>query len=430
MNSSQSDPSRRQFIRTGVVGAATGSVAATILGSNPLAAGVHHGIDNVLKVGLIGCGGRGTGAAINALKADPNNKLVALADAFPDRLESCLKSLQNNDEISKKVGVEKSRQYTGLDCHEQLINSDVDVVLLCEPPHFRPRSLKAAIAAGKHVFCEKPVAVDVPGVLSVMETCKEAQAKKLNVVSGLCWRYDLGVRATIDQIHEGAIGDVMSIHSNYITAELWHNGRKPEWSEMEFQMRNWLYFCWLAGDIPLEQHIHTLDKALWLMNDEPPVSCYGLGGRQRRTHERFGNVYDHFAVVYEWANGLKTYSYCRQMNGCFNENECHVLGSNGTAKVLAHKVSNKDGGWEYHGPKPSMYDVEHEFLFRAIREGNPINNGQYMGYSTLMAIMGRNACYTGKRISWDELLQDETRLGPKEYAWGPVDAGPVPVPGS
>ncbi len=413
---------RRDFLQTTSASLALGAAAC----ARPAPFGYHHSVDDTIRVGLVGCGGRGTGAAINACNADSNARLVAVADAFPERIESCLENLQRSD-IAAKIDVPAERRFSGIDCYLPLIQSDVDVVLLCEPPHFRPRSLQAALKAGKHVFCEKPVGVDVPGVLEVMRACE--QAGPLSVVSGLCWRYDLGVREIISRIHEGAIGEIKTIQENYLTNELWHRGKDPAWTPLEYQLRNWLYFSWLSGDIPLEQHIHSLDKALWLMRDEPPVQCYGMGGRQKRTGPEWGNVYDHFAVCYEWENGVRTYSYCRQMNGCFNETDDWVFGTDGRARVLKFTIENGEGTWRYRGRSPSMYDVEHEYLFRSIREGTPINNGRYMSLSTLMAIMGREACYTGQLIKWDELLNDQTRLGPTSYDQHDFDPGPVPVPG-
>ena len=359
-----------------------------------------------------------------------NNRLVAMADVFPDALAFAKKSIsiELGDEQAHQLQVDADHQFTGFDAYQRVIESDVDVVILTTPPHFRPAHLRAAIDAGKHVFCEKPVAVDPAGVRSVLETVDLAKSKKLSVVSGLCWRYDLGVRATMQQIQDGAIGDIVSIQENYLTGTLWQKPRKPDWSEMEYQMRNWLYFTWLSGDHIVEQHIHSLDKALWLMNDVPPARCYGIGGRQVRTDERWGNVYDHFAVCYEWENGVKTFAYTRQMRGCKNETEDHVYGTKGQARLLKHQVEGSSP-WRYDGAKPSMYDVEHEELFKGIRQGEPINNGQYMSYSTLMAIMGREACYTGDTITWERAMQATQDLTPPVYEWGDIAVPPVAQPG-
>lgn len=414
---------RRQFVRT----AAAATAAASVLPGSARG-GFHHSVDDRLRIGLVGCGGRGTGAVVNACNADSNVRVTALADAFPDRIESSLRQLRKDPVVGGRLEVTPDTCFSGLDCAKQLVASDVDVVLLCQPPFFRPSSLKLAVEAGKHVFCEKPVGVDVPGVLSVMETCRNAGA--LSIVSGLCWRYDLGVRATIERIQSGEIGDILSIQENYLAGELWHRGRKPEWSELEYQMRNWLYFTWLSGDIVPEQHIHSLDKAVWMMGDEPPARAYGVGGRQKRTGPEFGNIYDHFSVCFEWANGVRAHYYGRQMNDCFNQTEDFVVGTHGRARILEHVVEGKSGIWQYDGPKPTMYDVEHEYLFRSIRDGKPINNGHYMGISSLTAILGRQAGYTGQIIEWDDFVRDQTRLGPTITEFGDYDPGPVAIPGT
>ena len=226
------------------------------------------------------------------------------------------------------------------------MDTDIDVVLLCTTPHFRPVQLRAAVEAGKHVFCEKPVAVDGPGVRDVLATSKMAAEKGLNLVSGLCWRYDLGVLETMQRIQDGAIGDIRSIQENYLTGTLWHRGQDPSWSEMEYQMRNWLYFTWLSGDHIVEQHIHSLDKALWLNGDVPPARAFGLGGRQVRTDDKWGNIYDHFAVCYEWESGVKAFAYTRQMSGCYNNVDDYVLGTKGSAVILRNTIENDEGTWK------------------------------------------------------------------------------------
>ena len=419
--SSTTSSSRRTFLKHSTAAIVGGTLASSLAPRN-----VHAAGSDILKVGLIGCGGRGNGAAVNAAGADAGVRIAVLADAFEDRVRESRKLLQQ--QLGEQLTAEPDQCFSGFDAYRRVLESDVDVVLLCTPPHFRPQHLKDAIAAGKHVFCEKPVAVDAPGVRSVLETTDEAQEKGLNIVSGLCWRYDLGLRATVDKIREGAIGDVVAIQENYLTGTLWHRGEDPSWSEMEYQMRNWLYYSWLSGDHIVEQHVHSIDKALWLMGDVPPESCFGLGGRQVRTEEKWGNIYDHFAVCFEWANGVKAFAYTRQMAGCANDVEDYVLGTNGRARLIKHAIEGEND-WRYRGPKPSMYDVEHQELFSAIRSGKPINNGRYMSYSTLMAIMGREACYTGQAIPWEEALQSPQRLGPQQYDWGKVDEAAVAMPG-
>jgi predicted dehydrogenase len=431
----QGNPSsRRTFLKNSTAAIVGGTLAAS-LGTNRMA---HAAGSDVLKVGLIGCGGRGKGAAINAMRAEENVKLTVLADAFRDQVNQARQDLA--PQLGGQFAVADDHCFAGFDAYQKVMETDVDVVLLCTPPHFRPAHLKAAIDAGKHVFCEKPVAVDGPGVRSVLATSQQAKQKNLSIVSGLCWRYDYGVRETVQRIKDGAIGDIVAIQENYLTGTLWHRGRDPQWSEMEYQLRNWLYFTWLSGDHIVEQHIHSLDKALWLMDDQPPASCFGLGGRQVRTEERWGNVFDHFAVCYEWPSGVKTFAYTRQMAACANDVDDYVIGTKGRAQLLKNSIDSgrtsgtKDAAlttvpWRYRSEKPSMYDVEHGELFAGIRSGNLINNGQYMSYSTLLAIMGREACYTGQTISWDEAMQSKESLAPQSYEWGDVKFPKVATPG-
>ena len=420
MSSQKRISNRREFLATSTKVAAAGAMVA----STSPAFGFHNSVTDTLKIGLVGCGGRGSGAVINAVNADDNIKVHALADAFQDRIAECARVL--NEQIPDKIEAPEERWFTGFDCYQQLIDSGVDVVLLATPPHFRPQQLAAAVKAGKHVFCEKPVGVDVPGTLSVLESCKLAKEKGLSIVSGLCWRYDLGVKAVIQRLLDGEIGEIQTIQENYLTGTLWHRGENPEWSQMEYQMRNWLYYTWLSGDHIAEQHIHSLDKAAWLMGDKPPVSCYGTGGRLVRTNKKWGNIYDHFSPIFEWENGVKVFSNCRQMSGCFNDVEDYVIGTKGRAQVLDFTIN---GEKVFSGKKPSMYDVEHQELFQSIRSGEPINNGEYMCNSTLLAIMGREACYSGKKLTWDEFIKSEERLGPTEYKWGDYEPKPVRLPG-
>jgi predicted dehydrogenase len=419
-----SSSSRRSFLKGSSAAVVGGSLAAT-LGSARLA---HAAVDGTLKVGLIGAGGRGSGAAVNATNADPNVKITAIADLFPDRISGPREMLAKR--LGDKCAITDDTAFSGFDAYKKVIDSGVDVVILAEPPHYRPAHLRYAIEKGKHVFCEKPVAVDAPGVRSVLETTEMAKQKDLSIVSGLCWRYDSGVRETIKRIQDGAIGDVTSIQENYLTGELWHRGDDPEWSEMEYQNRNWYYFTWLSGDHIAEQFIHSLDKAMWLNGDIPPVKCVGLGGRQKRTEEKWGNIYDHHAVCYEWATGVKCFAYTRQMRGCKNNVEDYIQGTKGTAKVLAHEIMPNDGdSWKFEGKKPSMYDHEHVELFQGIRSGNHLNNGQYMSYSTMLAIMGRMACYTGQEITWEQAINSQQDLSPAEYKWGDNPVQPIAVPG-
>lgn len=412
--------SRRQFIASSGAAVASTSIAPS------LSAGVHIGGDEVIKVGLIGCGGRGTGAARQALKADASARLVAMGDAFLDRLEPSLNSIKNSD-VGPQVTVDEEHKFTGFEAYKGVIDS-VDVVLLCATPHFRPRHLRAAIEAGKHVFCEKPVAVDAPGVRHVMETCRMAKEKNLNVVSGLCYRYQDAKREVIQKVHEGAVGDIVSLQCTYNTGFLWHRGRQPEWSEMEYQLRNWLYWTWLSGDHIAEQSIHSLDKILWAMKDVPPAKVTASGGRIVRTDPKFGNIFDHFNTVYEWDSGPKLFHSCRQWGGADADVSDYVFGTKGTAALQSHYVTGENE-WRFRGRPSDMYQQEHDEFFAAMRNGTPINNGDYMCKSTLMAIMGRMSAYTGKTITWDQALNSQLDLTPAEYAWGDIETRPVAQPG-
>jgi predicted dehydrogenase len=413
-----SRPSRRKFLTTSTL-AAAGAVA----GSLAISRSAHAAGSGMLRIGLVGCGGRGTAAAGNALDADKNARLVALADAFPERTKSSLAQLKRR--YDDRAAVPAERCFAGFDAYEKLLQSGVDVVILATTPHFRPLHLKACVEAGKHVFCEKPVAVDASGVRSVLAACEEAAKKNLNIVSGLCWRYDYGVRETMKRVLDGAIGRIVAIQETYNTGPLSSVARKGDWTEMEYQMRNWYYFTWLSGDHNVEQHVHSLDKAAWAMHEEPPARAWGLGGRQVRTGAKFGDIFDHHSVCYEYPGGVRVYSFCRQMAGCSGETSDIFLGTKGRADILRNQIDG-EVKWRYQGTKPDMYGVEHLELFAAIRSGKTINNGLYMARSTMLAILGRMATYTGQAITWDEALNSKQTLSPARYAW---DADPPTLPG-
>jgi len=429
-NPKSSEPaefSRRQFLKTSTVAAIAGPLTASH------AFGQERGLSpgETLRVGLIGCGGRGTGAAAQALAADSNVKLVALGDAFKDRLQGSLETLKKQDDITRKINVPEERCFVGFDAYKQVIASGVDVVLLATPPHFRPIHLKAAIDAGKHVFAEKPVAVDAPGVRAVLAACEDARKKRLSVVSGLALRYSFGYRETIRRIHEGAIGEIRALLANDFRGPIWSKPRQPGWSDMEYHMRNWYYFTWLSGDFNVEQHVHMLDVCSWIMKDEYPVSAMGLGGRQVRTGPEYGNIYDHHSVIYEYASGAKLHAYCRQQAGGVNDISAHVAGSKGTATLNPRALEiHADSKWRYDGEKNNQSQTEHDELFASIRSGKPINNGEYMSNTTLMAIMGRMATYTGQKITWEQAMNSQENLSPDRYEWDAIPPkSEVAVPG-
>lgn len=416
---------RRTFLKS------TAALAATSL----VASNAHaQGGTDELKVGLIGCGGRGTGAASQALRADRNVKLWAMADAFEDRLNQSLTVLQNDREIANKIDVPAARKHVGFDGYRQVIAS-CDVVLLCTPPHFRPIHLRAAVEANKHVFAEKPVAVDAPGVRSVLETCRDAQRRNLSVVSGLCLRHDNGFKDTVQRIHDGAVGEIVTLQANDLRGPIWRRTREEGMSDMTWQMRNWYYYTWLSGDFNVEQHVHFLDVCAWIMRDQYPVRCYGTGGRQVRTGAEFGHIYDHFSVCYEYENGAKLFSNCRQQTGCRNDMSAHATGRRGSVLLTERRrglvIRTVDGNERvYEGPTNNMYQTEHDVLFASIRNGRPINNGEYMAKSTLMAIQARMAAYTGQLVTWDQAMNSREDLSPQGYTFDSrPPASEVAMPG-
>lgn len=420
-------PTRRDFIRQTTAAAAAAGAASVAMPH------IARAQDNgpLLKVGLIGCGGRGTGAVRQALMADPNTELVAMGDAFADRLDSSLESLTKaGSGVEDRVKVDEGHRFTGFDAYKGVIDA-CDVVVLASPPAFRPKHLRAAIEGSLHVFCEKPVGVDPAGVRSVMDTCRMAAEKNLSVVSGLCYRYQFAKQETIKRIHDGEIGDIVNMQTTYNTGGLWLHERQPEWTEMEYQVRNWLYFDWLSGDHINEQHIHSLDKIAWAMNNVYPDKAVSSGGRVQRTDEKYGNIYDHFNTVYEWDNGVKAFSSCRQWESCATDVSDYVWGTKGMANIQEHQITPRDGKkWRYRGEGPDdMYQNEHNALFKSIRDGAPINNGEYMCNSTLMAIMGRLAAYSGKVITRKELLESDLSIVPENIAFGDAPQRPVAVPG-
>jgi len=410
---------RRDFLKTGTAGVA----AALTLGSN-LTARAYAGGEDIIKVGLVGCGGRGSGAASDALDADPGVRLFAMGDAFPDQLEKSLKSLQAG--YQDRVVVDDAHKFVGFDAYKKVVDS-CDVVLLASPPHFRPEHLAYAVENGKHVFCEKPVAVDAPGLRSVIESSKKAAEKKLSLVSGLCWRYHPAVKAAFEEVLSGRIGDVVAARCSYLTRVLDWYPRKENWSDLEFQLRDWQYFTWLSGDHIAEQHIHSIDKALWALGDKNPVSATGVGGRELRGPEQ-GDVYDHFAIEFAFQDDVTVFSRCRQQAPSLVDVTDTIYGTKGNLKVASHRVRiTGENPWSYRGGDDEyggMYKIEHRELFKSIRAGQPINNGDYMCNSTMTAILGREAAYTGQEVKWDDLMKSEVKLGPATYDWN----APLPMP--
>ncbi len=423
--------SRRSFLYT-----AAAAATASSLSSQRFAARVHAHQDpargrggDELRVGLIGCGGRGSGAITQALSTKGPTRLVAIADMFEDRLEGCLDALGENERLQGRVDVPAQRRFVGPDAYLGVMASDCDVVVVATPPHFRPAHFEAAIAAKKHVFFEKPVAVDGPGVRRVLAAAETAAKLGLSVVSGLQRHHQNGYLAIMQRIHDGAIGRILFGRCAWNQGYLWHKDRQPEWSDMEWQLRNWLYFTWLSGDHIVEQHVHNLDVINWAMQAHPDFAR-GMGGRQVRTDPKFGHIYDHHAVQYHYPNGAWNFSECRQIAGCQNDVSEHVYGTLGEAHTDGGRWRiTGENPWTFDGPKNDPYQTEHDDLFAAIRAGQPLNEGRMVAESTLTAIMGRMATYSGRQVSWDEALDSDERWGPDSYEFGPLPVDPVPMPG-
>lgn len=410
---------RRDFLKAGLSAAAFPAIMKA-QGANPL------------KVGLVGCGGRGTGAAAQALKADDYAELTAVADIDPAQIEKSLENLKRV--VGAKVKVENDKKFIGLDAFQKVIDSGIDVVLLATPPGFRPMMLRYAVEQNKHIFCEKPVATDAPGVRSVMETADLAKKKNLAWMSGFCWRRSNYIRATFEQIEKGAIGDLMAYYATYYTSPVKPmppaEQRPAGMSDTEWQIRNWYNFCWLCGDSLVEQAIHSVDKVMWAMKDTPPISCVAVGGRQIPAHG--GNIYDHFEVNYLFPKNVRAFVANRQIEGCYNENSDYILGSKGVCTIGRGPLPKITGAteWTFEGEKIDMYQAEHDALFKSIRQGQPIMDGHWMATSTLAGIMGRMAAYTGQQITWDMALNSQERLVPEKIEWnGSLPVAPMPMPG-
>jgi predicted dehydrogenase len=443
----QNHVTRRDFVKASAALAAGGAALSgvgAVAGAASATTSRTSGPNDQIKVGLVGCGGRGCGAALDAIFADPNSVIYAAADVFPDRLSNGLNGI--NAELHSRVEsgtaapkvrdqmqVPESRQFDGFEGYRKVI-AECDAVILATPPHFRPMHLRAAIDAGRHVFCEKPVAVDAPGVRSVLESVELAQSKNLTLVSGFCWRYAARERDTYAKIHEGAIGDIRAVYTTYNTGG-WVKpvARDPQWSEMEYQLRCWHYFPWLSGDHIVEQACHAIDKLAWAMNDVPPVQCVAVGGRQCRDQMgEPGSVFDHFAVAYEYASGARGFHMCRHFPNSPFDNADTIIGSKGTCRVDGwagvHEITGETN-WKCATPKNEMYQQEHDEFFASIRSGTPINDGVRMTNSTMMAIMARMAAYTAQAITWEQAMNSKEELRPSAYQLGDAPAVNVARPG-
>ena len=413
--------SRRGFLQTSAAAAVKSAIVAP---------SVHAAGSDLLKIALVGCGGRGTGAAINALGADKNFKLVAVADVFEDLAKSGLNVVKAA--FPDKVDVKPENIFSGFDAYKAATDA-ADVVVMAAPPGFRPMHFAYAVEKGKHVFMEKPHAVDATGARAVIASAQLAKTKGLSVVSGFCYRFDPFKRDLVQRIHDKAIGEVNTIHTTFMTGELWTRGTKTnDPKQMEYQLRMWYYFTWLSGDFIVEQAIHNVDKACWVMNGQMPKSATGLGGRHLRTDPKFGNIWDNFSIVYDYESGAKVVLQCRQMKDCVGDNNDAILGTNGRCDLMRHTIKPTNGA-SYTPPGKhdfgAMYQNEHDELFAAIRSGKPVNDAERSANSTLMTIMGREAAYTGQRITWEKMLASKQDLMPKSFDWVENPVPGVAMPG-
>jgi predicted dehydrogenase len=366
------------------------------------------------------------------MRSSEGVEIVALGDLAPDRLAQCrqqlTKAASEDPSVAAKYKVTDERCFTGFDAYEKVIASDVQLVILATPPAFRPAHLAAAVAAGKHIFSEKPVAVDSVGVRSVLATYELAKQKGLAIGVGTQRRHQAEYLATIARIQDGAIGEVVSGQVFWNQGGLWNRERQPEWSDVEWQIRNWLYFTWLSGDHIVEQHVHNIDVANWVLGAHP-VKATGVGGRQWRTQPAYGHIYDHFAVDFEYPNGARVLSMCRQIAGTQNRIGEHFLGSKGSTNASGEIAGAKAWTWQKPEAVVSPYVQEHTDLIASIRAGKPYNELKQVAESTLTAILGREAAYTGQEITWDELLNANQDLTPPQVAFGPLEVPPVAMPG-
>jgi len=413
--------SRRDFIKAS---ASTVSLAALGAGSSRLFAA---GSDK-LRVGLIGCGGRGTGAAKDCVSSSEGVEITAMGDLFRDHLNKSLARLSRS--VDDKVSVTSDTYFTGFDAYKKVLASDIDMVILATPPHFRPMQLRAAIKAGKHVFMEKPVGVDPVGIRSIIESSEIAEKKGLAIVAGTQRRHQKHYLEIMKRIKSGDIGEPVSGQCYWNQGELWVKKNRPEWSDMEWQIRNWLYFTWLSGDHIVEQHVHNLDVINWAMGSHP-VKCLGVGGREVRTGPEYGNIFDHFAVEFEYPGGARVLSTARQIDGCTDQILERVQGTKGEAYTDGSTgYIEGQNPYKFEDEAPNPYVAEHADLIKSIRSGNLLNEGKRVAESTLTAIMGRMSAYTGRALSWEWVMNaSELDLSPPAYEFGDLSVRDVAVPG-
>jgi myo-inositol 2-dehydrogenase / D-chiro-inositol 1-dehydrogenase len=423
-------PSRREFLKQSALAAAA-PIAASATPRPGYAAG-----SDILRLGLVGCGGRGFEAVLNAMAADPGVRLVAMADMMPDRVQQ--KRARLKERKPEMVLVDDNHCFSGFDAYKSVIES-CDVVLIANAAKFHPLHMKAAIEAGKHVFVEKPHAIDPAGIRMVSDACALARKKNLSVVSGLQSRFHPGYRETVRRVHDGAIGEIVAIEENFLRAPYVLYPRVPGINEVQYQASNQYHFHWLSGDDIPQSLVHNVDRASWVMHDKAPVKAHGLGGRSTIKGEIYGSVFDHHSVVYQFENGVRMYAFCRTIPGCYNESSSILLGSKGRCNLTRTQIEGETS-WTYDGSREDPYVLEHAELYKSIRSGKPFNSGDYMVRSTLIGIMGQISCYTGKEVTWEQISQSGFYFPPRAeecrvdmeppVKLGPDGSYPVFTPGS
>jgi myo-inositol 2-dehydrogenase / D-chiro-inositol 1-dehydrogenase len=420
--SENQQPSRREFLKRSSATAAGLALSSGL----SLARAAHAAGSDTIKIALIGCGGRGTGAALNALSTKANVKLVAMADAFKDSLDLSLASLLK--QVPERVAVPEDRRFTGLDAYQKAVACDIDVALLCSPPGFRPMQFEAAVKAGRNVFMEKPLATEAPGVRRLLAANAEAKKKGLAVAVGHHLRHEARYREVVQRIHDGVIGDLRLLRSYLNSAGVWCRPRASDQSEMQYQVRNWYYFTWLSGDHIVEQTVHDLDILNWIAKGHP-VEAQGVGGRQVRVGKEYGEIFDHHVVDFTYPGGLKAFSFCRHTPGCWDAFVQCAHGTKGTAELQGYGNAAMQIGHEKPTRWPHGLDghqVEMDDLFAALTAGKPYNEADWGIDSTMTAILGRMATYSGKIVRWDDAIASQLDLAPKSLAW---DAAPLVKPG-
>jgi predicted dehydrogenase len=425
-------PSRREFLRTSTA-AITGAAAAAL----PIARSAHAAGSDTIKVGMIGCGDRGPSATGQAMKADPGVRIVAMADLFEDNVRAARDRLKQAN--PEQMAVDDAHCFAGFDGWKKILDTGIDVVLIACASRFHPIYMKAFLEAGKHVFVEKPHAIDPVGLQTVIAACEEAKKRSLCLVSGLHLRYDPPVVETMKRVQDGAIGDIVAMEVNFMRAPYVVRARQTGWSEIQYQYRNWYHFRWLSGDDVLQSMIHPITVASWAMHDEPPVAAHALGGRSASFGNQYGDVFDHTAVLFEYAKGARMYGFVRTQNGCHGDTAARLMGTKGRAYLVTRNAIEGETKWEYDGPKfpGGGHQMEQTQLFAALRAGKTINNGDYLVRTTQIAMLGQMAVYTGKRMTWNELLKSNFAYEPRTCDFTtqppvvPDEKGwyPVPIPG-